>query len=106
MKKTFDREGTIKGVKSRSQKLTDSLSAEELRFKGNMPMKDINLSVVDGSTVRKLRRIVEKRVCQDFWSSHKGEFHADGWGKSRMRMEVSRQLDRVCYGYAEFRFTA
>ena len=106
MKKTFDKEGTIKIVKAHSIKLSDALGAEQLRFKGNVTVSEIDLCKEDGVTVRKLRRIVEKRVCQDFWSTHRGELHSDAWGKSRMKREAARQLGRVCDGYAEYRFTA
>jgi len=67
-------------------------------------MKDINLSMADGSTVRKLRRIVEKRVCQDFWNNHRGDTHSDGWRKAKMKREMTRQLDEVCGGCSEYRF--
>ena len=106
MKMKFDKEGTIKNVKARSEKLSNELCTEQLRFKGNITLNEIDLCKADGATVRKLRRIVEKRVCQDFWNTHKGELHSNACSKSKMKREAARQLGRVCDGYAEYRFTA
>lgn len=53
-------------IKGRTRKI----SGENLSFKGGKRLGDLNLRYENGDTIRKVRRIIEKRVCQDFYKCH------------------------------------
>jgi hypothetical protein len=46
---------------------TRAIAGERLAFRGGERLGDISIAIEDGATVRKVRRIVEKRVAQDCW---------------------------------------
>ena len=48
-----------------------SLSEERLCFRNGERMGDILIGIENGKTHRKVRRIIEKRVCQDYWNNGK-----------------------------------
>ena len=48
-----------------------SLSEERLCFRNGERMGDILIGIENGKTLRKVRRIIEKRVCQDYWNNGK-----------------------------------
>jgi len=50
---------------------TRQLSDERLKFKDGKRLGDLNPSLESGESRRKLRRIMEKRVCKDFWAEKK-----------------------------------
>ena len=45
-----------------------SLSEERLAFRNGERLGDVSISIESGKTLRMVRRIVEKRVCQDYWN--------------------------------------
>lgn len=53
-------------IKSR----TEAISNVKLSFKGGQRLGDLSLGIEDNATKRKVRRIVEKRVCQDYYKAH------------------------------------
>lgn len=74
-----------------------SLSQERLAFKNGERLGDIAIGIENGKTLRKVRRIIEKRVCQDYWNNGRT---GEGTGRDRYRMKrrVSNQLRNI-YGY-------
>lgn len=63
MKNTYASEN-----KKKSHSLSKSISEERLDFKGGIQLGDLSIDIESGSTKRKIRRILEKRVNQDYWS--------------------------------------
>lgn len=49
---------------------TRAISAERLSFKGGRRLGDLSIGIEDNATLRKVRRIVEKRVSQDYFRNH------------------------------------
>ncbi len=74
-----------------------SLSQERLAFKNGERLGDIAIGIENGKTLRKVRRIIEKRVCQDYWNNGRT---GEGTARDRYRMKrrVSNQLRNI-YGY-------
>ena len=54
-----------KHIKNQSQKL----SSEKLNFKDGVALGDVDIFIDGGKTRNKVRRIVEKRVAQDYWKT-------------------------------------
>lgn len=53
-------------IKSR----TAAIRNEKLAFKGGQRLGDLSIGIEDNATVRRVRRIVEKRVSQDYYKAH------------------------------------
>ena len=54
------------------QYATKRVFNEKLRFKDNRYLRNIDPIMEDGETARKVRRIVEKRMCQEYYRMRKG----------------------------------
>lgn len=65
------------------------------------PMKGVNYSLETGETRRKVRRIIEKRVCQGIHSSAR-EYYGNE-ARARERKITSKQTKRIC-GYIPYSF--
>ncbi len=63
MKNTYASEN-----KRKNHSVSRSISEERLDFKGGIQLGDLSIAIESGSTKRKVRRILEKRVNQDYWS--------------------------------------
>ena len=46
---------------------TRKISSERLNFKDGVALGDVDIFIDGGKTRKKVRRIVEKRVCQGYW---------------------------------------
>ena len=83
-----------------------SLSEERLAFRGGEPLGDVSIGIESGRTLRKVRRIVEKRVCQDYWNNGRSGRNT---ARSRyaMKHRVSNHLRNI-YGFVPtgFRYAA
>lgn len=75
---------------------TVKLASERLRFKDGQALGDLSIAIEDGETVRKVRRIVEKRVCQRYWGTNRGT--GSNKGRYTTRRYLSNQLDNI-YGF-------
>lgn len=54
------------------QYATKRVFNEKLRFKDNKYLRNIDPNMEDGEIARKVRRIVEKRMCQEYYRTRKG----------------------------------
>ena len=52
-----------KYIKNQTRRISD----ERLNFKGGIALGDVDIFIDGGKTRNKVRRIVEKRVSQDYW---------------------------------------
>lgn len=68
--------------------LDESISDERLAFLDGERLGDLSLKDETPSTCRKVRRIIEKRVAQDFWRNSPTSKR----GGARPRFEVRRKL--------------
>lgn len=75
-------------IKGRTLKICN----EPLSFKGGKKLGDIDIFYEDSETIRKVRRIIEKRVCQDFYRCH---HHVKGNAKHRTRHNVSCTIRNI-----------
>jgi len=60
--------------KRQVRRQTRKIASEKLRFREGAFLGDIDIENASPQTCRKLRRIVEKRVCQHYWSGHKRRY--------------------------------
>lgn len=63
----YDRAETVKSNRQQTFNLSRSLSEERLFFRDGIELGSLSIAIEDGRTKRKIRRIVEKRVNQDYW---------------------------------------
>jgi len=71
------------------------LSGEKLSFLEGTRLGDIDIAVESNATVRKVRRILEKRISQEYWRNRRTE---DGNGdRQSVRRRMTRSM-RYIYG--------
>lgn len=83
------------GQAKRYESTTKKLYGEKLRFKDGKYLKDIDISMEDGATSRKVRRIVEKRMCQAYHRQHKNSSRNDAQDRHYMKRATSFQLHNL-----------
>ena len=90
-----------KRIMNQSQALSD----ERLLFLDGKRLGDVDIFIEDNACLRKVRRIVEKRVSQDYW---KGRGHTNGNGDRQcMKRHMSNHFKNI-YGRVPegFRYSA
>ena len=83
-----------------------SLSEERLAFRDGERLGDISIGIEGGQTLRKVRRIIEKRVCQDYWNQRESG-RSTARNRYAMKHRVSNHLRNI-YGFVPtgFRYVA
>ena len=83
-----------------------SLSEERLAFRNGERLGDVSISIESGKTLRMVRRIVEKRVCQDYWNNGRSGRNT-ARNRYAMKHRVSNHLRNI-YGFVPtgFRYAA
>jgi len=71
----------------------NSIAGEQLAFLDGMALGDIDLFAQSGETRRKVRRIVEKRVCQEM--HRKGKAVVDNWSRLHGKRRTSNQMKNI-----------
>lgn len=71
------------------------LAEERLSFMDGKRLCDVDFFIESNSTVRKVRRIIEKRVCQEYWRTRSDK--RDNGDRQRMRHHVSNHFKNL-YG--------
>lgn len=71
-------------IKGQGRKLAD----EKLKFMDGSRLGDLSICIEDNATCRKVRRIMEKRVAQEFWKNSSGAKRVG----NRPRFEMRHQL--------------
>lgn len=81
------------GQQERYCHVTKSIFNERLKFKSDAWLRSIDITTEEPKTARKVRRIIEKRMCQTYHRQHKSVFHECG-NRSRhnMKRAVSYEL--------------
>lgn len=49
-----------------------ALSGEKLSFLDGRRLGEVDIRIENNATIRKVRRIMEKRICQNYWLTHSG----------------------------------
>ena len=82
------------GQRQRYQAVTKRIYVEKLKFKSDKPLKEADVELMDGKDARKIRRIVEKRMCQEYHRQHKEQtgFRTTGRTRHEMNRAVSYEL--------------
>lgn len=83
------------GQAKRYESTTKKLYSEKLRFKKGQLLKDIDISIEDCETSRKVRRIVEKRMCQAYHRQNKRASNMDAQSRHNMKRATSYQLHNL-----------
>ena len=83
-----------------------SLSEERLSFRDGERLGDVSIGIESGKTLRKVRRIIEKRVCQDYWNQRESGRNT-ARNRYAMKHRVSNHLRNI-YGFVPtgFRYVA
>ena len=83
-----------------------SLSEERLAFRNGERLGDVSIGIESGKTLRKVRRIIEKRVCQDYWNQRESG-RDTARNRYAMKHRVSNHLRNI-YGFVPtgFRYAA
>lgn len=86
---------------------TNALASERLDFLDGTNLGDLDIAVETGETRHKIRRIIEKRICQDLYRRNKAASQNDNYGRYNEKHRVSNSFrniygDIVVFnGYAE-----
>lgn len=74
---------------------SDNLSEERLEFMDGKRLSEVDIFIECNATVRKVRRIIEKRTCQKYWKS-RAKRRGNG-DRHHMRHHVTNQFKNL-YG--------
>ncbi len=75
--------------KHKAHSLCRSIAEEELAFKNGSALGALSIAIEDGQTKRKVRRIVEKRVCKEYWKARKHAAISDNNHRAATKRYVS-----------------
>ena len=84
---------------------SDNLSGERLSFLDGKRLGDVDIFIECNATVRKVRRIIEKRTCQEYWRTRGSR--SDSGDRHQMRHRVTNQFKNIYGGVPSgFRYCA
>lgn len=86
---------SVLSEKSYIKKKTNALRNERLQFKGGELLGDVLFSVQSGSAQRKIRRIIEKRVSQDFWANRGSLYSPTNYPRQKVRRNTRNQMRNI-----------
>lgn len=81
--------------KKKSHSLCRTIAEEKLNFKDGAELGSLSIGIEDGATKRMVRRIVEKRVCKEYWKQQKRGGAADNKHRAAMKKYVSRVTQKI-----------
>ena len=73
---------------------TNRISEERLNFKGGIALGDVDIFIDGGKTRNKVRRIIEKRVSQDYWTQS-GRKYPDNNSRFNTRPHASNHMKNI-----------
>lgn len=76
------------------KRMSQGIANERLKFMDDIPLGDVSIRIEDGKTVRKVRRIIEKRVCQN-WYKQKSNKHVSNLDRSGTKRWVTNQFKNI-----------
>ena len=91
-KSTSKRKKTF-GQQERYEHVTKAIFNEKLKCKDDTWLRSIDITTEEPWLVKKVRRIIEKRMCQTYYKQHKEVFHEHGnQSRHNMKRAVSYEL--------------
>lgn len=91
--------GRWQAIKSENKKkirsLCRSIAEEKLAFKDGVELGSLSIGIEDGATKRMVRRIVEKRVCKDYWKLRKRSAGESNKHRAATKKYVSRVTRKI-----------
>ena len=84
--------------KRKAHSLCRSIAEEELAFKNGSALGSLSIAIEDGETKRKVRRIVEKRVCKEYWKTRKNAVIIDNKHRAATKKYVSSVTRKIFGG--------
>ena len=87
----------LEGQEVRYKSETQKIFGEKLRFKDGMPLRSFDVDVESACDSRKVRRIIEKRMCQAYHKMRKSSKKTESSNRDRywMRRATSFQLYNI-----------
>lgn len=89
----------VQGVKSyykrKTHSLCRSIAEEKLSFKDGVELGSLAIGIEDGETKRMVRRIVEKRVCKEYWKTKKNSAILDNKHRAATKKYVSSVTRKI-----------
>lgn len=81
------------GQQERYEHVTKAIFNEKLKCKDDTWLRNIDITTEEPWLVRKVRRIIEKRMCQTYHKQHREVFHENGnQSRHNMKRAVSYEL--------------
>lgn len=93
MKNTYTSEN-----RKKNHSVSRSISEERPDFKGGIQLGDLSIAIENGSTKRKVRRILEKRVNQDYWSHVRNSQVRDNRHRASSKKHISSVTIKIFGG--------
>lgn len=81
--------------KRKSHSLCRSIAEERLCFKEGAALGSLPITVEDGQTKRIVRRIVEKRVCKEYWKNRKSSDAIDNKHRAATKKYISSVTRKI-----------
>lgn len=81
--------------KKKTRSLCQSIAGEKLNFKDGAELRSLSISIEDGATKRMVRRIVEKRVCKDYWKQQRNRGITNNKHRAAIKKNVSRVTQNI-----------
>lgn len=81
--------------RKQTHSLCRSIAEEKLSFKEGTELGSLSIGIEDGATKRMVRRIVEKRVCKEYWKLHKNVVVSDNKHRSATKKYVSSVTRKI-----------
>ena len=84
-------------IRDRKRKLCKKISQEKLAFMDGAELGSISIAIEDGATKRKIRKIIEKRVCKEYWKRHTPNEDYNDQHRANTQKNIS-SITRRIYG--------
>lgn len=91
----YDRAETVKSNRQKMFDLSRSIAEERLSFRDGTELGSLSIAIEDGYTKRKIRRIVEKRVNQDYWNHVNDSRTFDNKHRAASKKYVSKVTRKI-----------
>ena len=88
------------GQQERYEHVTKAIFNERLKCKDDTWLRNIDITTEEPWLVKKVRRIIEKRMCQTYFKQHKDSFHEHG-NRSRHNMKRAVSYELYVIGQVE-----
>ena len=81
--------------KKKAHSLCRSIAKEKLNFKNGAELGSLSIGIEDGATKCMVRRIVEKRVCKEYWKLQKSRTVVDNKHRAATKKYVSCVTQKI-----------